>query len=148
MSKDKAWGDIYHIKMEWGDLDKYILGFKHLICMGDYNIDEEMVCDWFFQGLPVGLQGSMIQFKETDWFTHFNDWVEGIIRQHKKYQRWQNIFSSWRNQPQKPFGQSQKPMHQQWQQKFVKDWNAMDLTPGCTCARAALSKGEQATLHK
>ena len=37
---------------------------------------------------------------------------------------------------------------QQWQQKFAKDPNAMDLTPGCTCARAALTKEEQVTLQK
>ena len=68
------------------------------------------------------------------------------IRQHKKYQRWQNVFRGRKNQPQKPFGQ--KPARQQWQQKFAKDPNAMDLTPGCTRARAALTEEEQVTLHK
>jgi hypothetical protein len=39
-------------------------------------------------------------------------------------------------------GKSKKPTHQQWQQCFAKDPNAMDLTPGCTCARAALTDNE------
>ena len=93
--------------------------------MGEYNIDETMVCQKFFQGLPQGLQGSMINFEPIDWFTHFSDWVEAAIRQHKKYQRWQNVLGGRKNQPQKSFGQ--KPTRQQWQQKFAKDLNAMDL---------------------
>ena len=105
-----------------------------------------MVCQKFFQGLPKGLQGSMINFEPIDRFTHFSDWVEVAIHQHKKYQRWQNVFGGTKNQPQKPFGQ--KPARQQWQQKFAKDPNAMDLTPGCTCARAALTEEEQVTLRK
>ena len=114
--------------------------------MGEYNIDETMVCQKFFQGLPKGLQGSMINFEPIDRFTHFSNWVEAAICQHKKYQRWQNVFGGTKNQPQKPFGQ--KPTRQQWQQKFAKDPNAMDLTPGHTCARAALTEEEQVTLRK
>ena len=114
--------------------------------MGEYNIDETMVCQKFFQGLPQGLQGSMINFEPIDRFTHFSDWVEAAICQHKKYQRWQNVFGRRKNQSQKPFGQ--KPTRQQWQQKFAKDLNAMDLTPGRTHARAALTKEEQVTLRK
>ena len=90
----------------------------------------------------------MVNFKAIDQFTHFSNWVEGAIRQHKKYQWWQNIFGGQKNQPQKPFRQTQRPSQQQWQQKFAKDLNAMDLTPGCTCARAALTEEEQVTLEK
>ena len=144
MSKDLARGDIFTLKMERGDIDKYVVDFKHVVRMGEYNIDETMVCQKFFQGLPKGLQGSMINFEPINRFTHFSDWVEAAICQHKKYQRWQNVFGGTKNQPQKPFGQ--KPTRQQWQQKFAKDPNAMDLTPGCTCARAALTKEEQVTL--
>ena len=146
MSKDLARGDIFTLKMERGDIDKYVANFKHVVRMGEYNIDETMVCQKFFQGLPQGLQGSMINFEPIDRFTHFSDWVEAAICQHKKYQRWQNVFGGRKNQPQKPFGQ--KPTKQQWQQKFAKDPNAMDLTPGCTCARAALTEEEQVTLRK
>ena len=112
--------------------------------MGEYNINQDMVCQQFFHGLPLGLQGSMINFKAINQFTHFSDWVEGAIRQHKKYQRWQNVFGGRKGPPQKPFGQ--KPSKQQWQQKFAKDLNAMDLTPGHTCARATLTEEEQVTL--
>ena len=114
--------------------------------MGEYNIDETMVCQKFFQGLPQGLQGLMINFEPVDQFTHFRDWVEAAIHQHKKYQIWQNVFGGRKNQPQKSFGQ--KPTRQQWQQKFSNDPNAMDLTPGRTHARAALTKEEQVTLRK
>ena len=146
MSKDLARGDIFTLKMERGDIDKYVADFKHVVRMGEYNIDETMVCQKFFQGLPKGLQGSMINFEPIDRFTHFSDWVEAAIRQHKKYQRWQNVFGGAKTQPQKPFGQ--KPTRQQWQQKFAKDPNAMDLTPGRTRARAAPTEEEQVTLRK
>ena len=146
MSKDLARGDIFTLKMERGDIDKYVADFKHVVRMGEYNIDETMVCQKFFQGLPKGLQGSMINFEPIDRFTHFSDWVEAAIRQHKKYQRWQNVFGGTKSQPQKPF--RQKPTRQQWQQKFAKDPNAMDLTPGRTRARAALTEEEQVTLQK
>ena len=114
--------------------------------MGEYNIDKQIVCQHFFQGLPKGLQGSMVNFEALVQFTHFSDWVEGAIWQHKKYQRWQNVFGGQKKLSQKPFGQ--KPTRQQWQQKFAKDPNAMDLTPGCTHSRAALTKEEQVTLWK
>ena len=48
----------------------------------------------------------MINFKAINQFTHFSDWVEGAIRQHKKYQRWQNVFGGRKGPPQKPFGQN------------------------------------------
>ena len=88
----------------------------------------------------------MINFESINWFTHFSDWVEAAICQHKKYQRWQYVFGGRKSQPQKPF--RQKPTRQQWQQKFAKDPNAMDLTPGCTHSRAALTEEEQVTLRK
>ena len=125
MSKDLARGDIFTLKMEQGNLDKYIADFKHVVWMGEYNINKTMVCQKFFQGLPQGLQGSMINFEPVDRFTHFSDWVEAAIRQHKKYQRWQNDFGGRKNQPQKPF--RQKPTRQQWQQKFAKDPNCNGL---------------------
>ena len=87
MSKDLARGDIFTLKMERGDINKYVADFKHVVQMGEYNIDETMVCQKFFQGLPQGLQGSMINFEPINWFTHFSDWVEAAIHQHKKYQR-------------------------------------------------------------
>ena len=49
--------------------------------MGEYNIDKTMVCQKFFQVLPQGLQGSMINFEPIDQFTHFSDWVEAAVRQ-------------------------------------------------------------------
>jgi hypothetical protein len=38
--------------------------------------------------------------------------------------------------------------NKQWQQRFAKDPNAMDLAPGHTRARAALTDDEMAKLHQ
>ena len=43
---------------------------------------------------------------------------------------------------------NQHPTKQHWQQSFAKNLNAMDLTPGCTRARAALTDDERATLRQ
>jgi hypothetical protein len=62
------------------------------------------------------------------------DYEDAAIRYHRKFLQVQAFFDK--------SGKSRKPTKQQWQQHFVKDPNAMDLTPGHTCARAALTDDE------
>jgi hypothetical protein len=66
------------------------------------------------------------------------DYEDTAIRYHCKFLQVQAFFNK--------SGKSQKPTYQQWQQCFAKDPNAMDLTPGHTCARAALTDDEMARL--
>jgi hypothetical protein len=62
------------------------------------------------------------------------DYEDAAIRYHRKFLQVQAFFDK--------SGKSKKPTCQQWQQQFVKDPNAMDLTPGRTRARAALTDDE------
>jgi hypothetical protein len=62
------------------------------------------------------------------------DYEDAAIRYHRKFLQVQAFFDK--------SGKSRKPTCQQWQQRFVKDPNAMDLTPGRTLARAALTDDE------
>jgi hypothetical protein len=68
------------------------------------------------------------------------DYKDAAIRYHRKFLQIQAFFDK--------SGKSRKPTKQQWQQRFVKDPNAMDLTPGRTCARAALTDDEITRLRQ
>ena len=105
-----------------------------------------MICWKYFQGLPQGLQESMLAFEPTRHYQTLEDWIEGAIRQHSKYLTYQAYFGGQRKfNPRNP---NQRPTKQQWQQGFAKNPNAMDLTPGRTHARAALTDDERATLQQ
>jgi hypothetical protein len=68
------------------------------------------------------------------------DYEDAAIRYHRKFLQVQAFFNK--------SGKSRKPTKQQWQQCFVKDPNAMDLTPGRTRARAALTDDELTKLRQ
>jgi hypothetical protein len=68
------------------------------------------------------------------------DYEDAAIRYHRKFLQVQAFFNK--------TGKSRKPTRQQWQQRFAKDPNAMDLTPGCTRARAALTDDEMNKLRQ
>jgi hypothetical protein len=68
------------------------------------------------------------------------DYEDAAIRYHRKFLQVQAFFDKSRK--------NRKPTHQQWQQRFAKDPNAMDLTPGHTRARAALTDDKLARLHQ
>ena len=88
----------------------------------------------------------MLAFKPTRHYQTLEDWIEGAIRQHSKYLTYQAYFGGQKKfNPRNP---NQRPTRQQWQQGFAKNPNAMDLTPGRTCARAALTDDERATLQQ
>jgi hypothetical protein len=68
------------------------------------------------------------------------DYKDAAIRYHRKFLQVQAFFDK--------SGKSRKPTKQQWQQCFAKDPNAMDLTPGRTRARAALTDDEMSRLRQ
>jgi hypothetical protein len=68
------------------------------------------------------------------------DYEDTAIRYHCKFLQIQAFFDK--------SGKNRKPTCQQWQQRFAKDPNAMDLTPGRTCARAALTDDELSRLRQ
>jgi hypothetical protein len=68
------------------------------------------------------------------------DYEDAAIRYYRKFLQVQAFFDKSRK--------SKKPTRQQWQQRFAKDPNAMDLTPGCTRVRAALTDDEMNKLRQ
>ena len=127
-----------------GELDEYTSQFQQLAELAGYHELTGMIGRKYFQGLPQGLQESMLAFEPTRHYQTLEDWIEGAIHQHSKYLTYQAYFGGQRKfNPRNP---NQQPTKQQWQQGFVKNPNAMDLTPGRTRARAALTNDKRATL--
>ena len=146
MSRERAEKKLFELKMERGELDEYTSQFQQLTELAGYHELTGMICRKYFQGLPQGLQESMLAFEPTRHYQTLEDWIEGAIRQHSKYLTYQAYFGGQRKfNPRNP---NQRPTKQQWQQGFAKNPNAMDLTPGRTRARAALTDDERATLRQ
>ena len=145
MSQERAQKQLFELRMERGELDNYTSKYQQLCKLTGYHEQTGMICDCYFQGLPKGLREAMISFKPTKHYQTLGDWIEGAIRQHSKYLTFQAHFSSKKDANQR-FQNNQRPSKQQWQQGFAKNPNAMDLTPGRTRARVALTDNKRATL--
>ena len=111
--------------MERGELDKYTSQFQQLAELAGYYEQTGMICCRYFQGLPQGLQESMIAFEPTRHYQNLDDWIEGAIRQHSKYLMYQSYFGGQKKF--NPKGPNQWPTRQQWQQGFARNSNAMVL---------------------
>ena len=146
MSQERAKKKLFELRMEKGELDEYTSQFQQLAELAGYYEKEGMICRKYFQGLPQGLQESMIAFEPTRHYQTLDDWIEGAIRQHSKYLTYQSYFGGQKNF--NPKGVNQRPTKQQWQQGFARNSNAMDTTPGCTRAWAALTDNKRATLRQ
>jgi hypothetical protein len=134
MSHERAENKLNHLQMEGGNLDIYTSELKHLARLTEYNLEERLVGQKYFDRLPEGLHQAIVKDENMGLLISVADYEDAAIRYHHKFLQVQAFFDKSRK--------SKKPTHQQWQQHFVKDPNAMDLTPGCTCARAALTDNE------
>jgi hypothetical protein len=106
----------------------------------EYNLDERLVGRKYFDGLPEGLRQAIVKDKNMGLLISVADYEDAAIRYHRKFLQVQAFFDK--------SGKSRKPTRQQWQQRFAKDPNAMDLTPGRTRARATLTDDEMTKLHQ
>ena len=92
MSWERAEKKLFELKMERGELDKYTSQFQQLAELAGYHELTGMICQKYFQGLPQGLQESMLAFEPTHHYQTLEDWIEGAIRQHSKYLTYQAYF--------------------------------------------------------
>jgi hypothetical protein len=93
----------------------------------------------YFEGLPEGLRRAIVKDENMNLLTTVADYEDTAIRYHCNFLLYQTFFE-------RPSKNPKKPTQQQWQQCFAKDNNAMDTTPGCICARAALSEDKMTQL--
>ena len=92
MSQERAEKKLFELKMERGELDEYTAQFQQLAELAGYHEETGMICRKYFQGLPQGLQESMLAFEPTHHYQTLEDWIEGTIRQHSKYLTYQAYF--------------------------------------------------------
>ena len=92
MSREKAEKKLFELRMEGGELDEYTSQFQQLAKLAGYSEQTGMICRRYFQGLPQGLQESMIAFEPMWHYQTLEDWIEGAIRQHSKYLTYQSYF--------------------------------------------------------
>jgi hypothetical protein len=140
MSHERAENELNHLRMEGGNLDIYLAEFKRLARLAEYNLEERLVGRKYFDGLPEGLRRAIVKDENMGLLISVADYEDAAIRYHRKFLQVQAFFDK--------SGKSKKPTRQQWQQRFVKDPNAIDLTPGRTCARAALTDDEMNKLRQ
>ena len=144
MSQERAQKELFGLQMERGELDKYTSKYQQLCELAGYYEQSGMICDRYFQGLPEGLCKSMMEHEPIKQYRILQDWIDGAICQHSKFLSFQAYFGPKGHQK----FPNQRPSKQQWQQGFAKHPNAMDLTPGRTRARAALTEDKRSTLHQ
>ena len=96
MSRERAEKKLFELKMERGELDEYMSQFQQLAELAGYQEQTGMICRKYFQGLPQGLQESMLVFEPTRHYQTLEDWIEGAIHQHSKYLTYQAYFGGQR----------------------------------------------------
>ena len=82
MSLQKAKAEFRSLKMERGELDTYIAKFERLVRLAGYNLQDQMVLDWFGSGLNLGLFMAIIN--NTDPHTWL-DWTRAAQKYQQKY---------------------------------------------------------------
>ena len=80
MSRERAEKKLFELQMEKGELDEYTSQFQQLAKLARYYEQTGMICRRYFQGLPQGLQESMIAFEPTHHYQTLEDWIEGVLR--------------------------------------------------------------------
>ena len=90
MSLQKAKAEFQNIKMEGGDLDTYIAKFKRLTRLTGYDLQNQMVLDWFGSGLTLGLFIAIVNSAEEP-----RNWTEWICAAQKYQQNTCSYAPAW-----------------------------------------------------
>ncbi len=135
MTQAKARHELTKLRMEEGHIDKYIAKFERYVTMAGYGVDEPTVLEKFIKGLPMPLARNCVEMDNPD---SWDEWKESAQKRQEVYIRWRQILGV--NDTKKDQSSSKKKDLNRWQQGFNskhadKDPNAMDTTPGRTCAR-------------
>ena len=64
MSKERAEKKLFELKMEKGELDKYMSEFQQLAKLAGYHELTGMICRKYFQGLPKGCKNQCLHLNQ------------------------------------------------------------------------------------
>src|SRR6266404_1175986 len=135
MTQAKAHHELTKLRMEEGHIDEYIAKFELYVTMAGYGVNKPSVLEKFIKGLPNLLARNCVKMDNPD---SWDEWKELAWKCQEVYLKWRQILGV--QDTKKEQSSSKKKDLNRWRQGFnskrtEKDPNAMDTTPGCTCAR-------------
>ncbi len=135
MTQAKAHHELTKLRMEGGHIDEYIAKFERYVTMAGYGVNKPTVLEKFIKGLPNLLARNCVKMDNPD---SWDEWKELAWKCQEVYLKWRQILGV--QDTKKEQSSSKKKDLNRWRQGFnskrtEKDPNAMDTTPGCTCAR-------------
>ena len=135
MSLQKAKAEFQTIKMEGGDLDTYIARFERLARIAGYNLQDQLVLDWFGSGLTSGLYIAIVNGPDEP--RTWTEWTRAAQKYQHKYLLIRSSLGL-RNPRELKTRKKLQTLEQwkaAWKKPTNRDPDAMDTTPGRTRVR-------------
>jgi Zn-finger nucleic acid-binding protein len=120
--------------LDKGDLDKLITEFEQLVCHAGYNINQDLVLRIFTSALPNAMYEYILHTLPQP--ATYEQWRAAAIDQQRVYVHMRNRADRFKTKAKLPPTNTWKPFNSQWRNP-QHDPNAMDTSPGRTCARVA-----------
>ncbi len=148
MTQAKARHELTKLHMEGGHIDEYIAKFERYVTMAGYGVDEPTILEKFIKGLPNPLARNCVEMDNPD---SWDEWKESACKCQEVYLKWRQILGV--SNTKKDQSSSKKKDLNRWRQGFnskrmEKDPNAMDTTPGRTCARHMTTEEQARLMNK
>jgi hypothetical protein len=121
------------LQLEKGDLDKLITEFEQLVCHAGYDINQDLVLRIFTSALPNTMYEYILRTLPQP--ATYEQWQSAAIDQQRVYVHMRNRADRFKTK-RPPTTNTWKPFNSQWRNPQC-DPNAMDTSPGRTCARVA-----------
>jgi hypothetical protein len=122
------------LQLEKGDLDKLITEFEQLVRHTGYDVNQDLVLRIFTSALPNTMYEYIVRTLPPT--ATYEQWRNMAIKQQRIYVHMQNRADRFKTKSKPPPISNWKPFNVQWK-KSHRDPNAMDTSPGRTCARVA-----------
>jgi hypothetical protein len=122
------------LQLEKGDLDKLITEFEQLVRHTGYDVNQDLVLRIFTSALPNAMYKYIVRTLPPT--ATYEQWRNTAIKQQRIYVHMRNRADRFKTKSKPPPISNWKPFNVQWK-KSHRDPNAMDTSPGRTCARVA-----------
>jgi hypothetical protein len=121
------------LQLDKGDLDKLITEFEQLVRHAGYDINQDLVLRIFTSALPNTMYEYILRTLPQP--ATYKQWRSAAIDQQRVYVHMRNRADRFKTKKLPPVT-TWRPFGNQWRNP-QRDQNAMDTSPGRTCARVA-----------
>jgi hypothetical protein len=122
------------LQLEKGDLDKLITEFEQLVHHAGYDVNQDLVLRIFTSTLPNTMYEHILCTLPQP--ATYEQWRAAAIDQQQVFVHMRNRADRFKTKTKMPPNSNWKPFNAQWRNP-QRDSNAMDTSPGRTCARIA-----------